>query len=53
MLKNVDECIKFIEEYYNIRLYFYQKELIKMYWNKENVKSKYDKRQIDKIRYRC
>lgn len=49
MFENADEYIKFIEEYYNIRLYSYQKALIKMSCSKENIKSKYDKRQINKM----
>lgn len=36
--KNIDDVINYIEQIYGIKLYLYQKELLKMMWTKEYIK---------------
>lgn len=36
--KNIDDVMTYLEEFYGIKLYNYQKELLKMMWTKEYIK---------------
>ena len=36
--KNIDDVIDYMEQIYGIKLYLYQKELLKIMWTKEYIK---------------
>lgn len=36
--KDIDDVINYMEQIYGIKLYSYQKELLKMMWTKEYIK---------------
>ena len=36
--KNIDDVMTYMEEIYGIKLYKYQKEMLKMMWTKEYIK---------------
>ena len=36
--KDIDDVMTYMEEIYGIKLYAYQKELLKMMWTKEYIK---------------
>lgn len=36
--KDIDDVITYMEQIYRIKLYLYQKELLKMMWTKEYIK---------------
>lgn len=38
MPENINDVINYIEQIYGLKLYSYQKELLKMMWTKEYIK---------------